>query len=104
LTLTAEEVERRAGLLVEQLVSNTTTLELLKGESAVGGGAAPTSQLPTTLVGITHASLSPQEVEHSLRTSSPPIIARISEGKVLLDLRTVFSDQEPALLEALKNL
>jgi L-seryl-tRNA(Ser) seleniumtransferase len=79
-------------------------VELIVGESTLGGGAGPTSNVPTTLIAITHPEKSAQEIEHHLRSSTPPIISRISEGKVLLDLRTVFPDQLPALREALKTL
>jgi len=59
---------------------------------------------PTTLIALTHPKKSAQEIEHELRNLSPPIIARISEGKVLLDLRTVFDDQLPAIRAALAAL
>jgi len=70
----------------------------------LGGGAGPTSTFPTTLIAITHPNRSAQDIEHQLRTSLPPIITRIAEGKVLLDLRTVFNDQLEALHVALKHL
>src|SRR5215213_9820578 len=96
LSLTAEELEQRARRLAEGL-----NAELLPDESALGGGAGPTSSLPTTLVAISHPKKSAQEIEHDLRHYSPPIIARIAEGKVLLDLRTVFEDQLPTVRAAL---
>jgi L-seryl-tRNA(Ser) seleniumtransferase len=102
LSLTAEEIEQRARSLIAGL--DAVNFELILGESTLGGGAGPTSNVPTTLIAITHAERSAQEIEHHLRTSTPPIIARISEGKVILDLRTVFPDQLPALHEALKSL
>jgi L-seryl-tRNA(Ser) seleniumtransferase len=105
LSLTPDELEQRARNLVGQIeVAGALRLELQTGESTVGGGAGPTSTLPTTLIAITHAGRSAQEIEQQLRTSSPPVISRISEGKVLLDLRTVFTDQVAALLHALKQL
>lgn len=104
LSLSADELEQRARSLVEAVLTTNLELELVPGESAIGGGAGPTSTLPTTLIALTHPNKSAQEIEHELRTSSPPIIARISEGKVLLDLRTVFSEEIPALLETLKHL
>ena len=104
LSLTNEELRHRAQSIVDGLNASTIQLELLEGESALGGGAGPTSTFPTTLIAITHSERSAQDIEHQLRTSSPPIICRISEGKVLLDLRTVFEDQTPAIIEALKNL
>ncbi len=101
LALTADEIEQRSRSLIEALEHTGIKLELVPGESAIGGGAGPTSTLPTTLIAITHERKSAQEIEHHLRLSSPPIIARISEGRVLLDLRTVFPEQIPALREAL---
>ncbi|HEX7774619.1 MAG TPA: L-seryl-tRNA(Sec) selenium transferase [Pyrinomonadaceae bacterium] len=104
LSLTAEEVEQRAKSIIEGLDGSSVRFELIEGESTLGGGAGPTSNVPTTLIAVTHPEKSAQEIEHQLRTSKPPIISRISEGKVLLDLRTVFPDQLSALRSALKNL
>jgi L-seryl-tRNA(Ser) seleniumtransferase len=86
------------------LNSSEFEFELLEGESALGGGAGPTSTFPTSLIAITHPDKSAQEIEHQLRYSSPPIISRISDGKVLLDLRTVFEEQLSDVSAALKNL
>ena len=99
LSLSAEEIEQRARALVEGLDA-----ELITGESALGGGAGPTSKIPSTLIAITHPEKSAQEIEQMLRSYSPPIIARISEGKVLLDLRTVFPDQLSVLRQALDRI
>ena len=104
LSLTADELEQRARSLIEAVSTKDLQLELVPGESAIGGGAGPTSTLPTTLVALSHPNKSAQEIEHQLRTSSPPIIARISEGRVLLDVRTVSSEEIPALSEALNNV
>jgi L-seryl-tRNA(Ser) seleniumtransferase len=101
LSRTAAELEQRAQSVVEGLDAK---FELISGESALGGGAGPTSTFPTTLIAITHPERSAQDIEHYLRTSSPPIISRISEGKVLLDLRTVFDDQIEVLQSALRRL
>ena len=104
LSLTGEELRQRAQSVVDGLDTSKVQVELLDGESALGGGAGPTSTFPTTVIAITHSEKSAQDIEHQLRTSSPPIIGRISEGKVLLDLRTVFEDQLPVLREALHRL
>jgi L-seryl-tRNA(Ser) seleniumtransferase len=99
LSVSGEELEQRA-----QRVAEGLELELVTGESALGGGAGPTSTFPTTLIAITHPSKSAQEIEHELRNYSPPIIGRIAEGKVLLDLRTVFDDQLPVVRAALASI
>lgn len=104
LALTVDEIEQRARSLIEAVGQSGATFELLEGESTIGGGAGPTSTLPTTLVAITHPEQSAQEIENQLRASSVPIISRISEGKVLLDLRTVFPEEVPLVVDALNNL
>jgi L-seryl-tRNA(Ser) seleniumtransferase len=104
LSLTAKEVEQRARSVIEGLDAGSAKFELIAGESTLGGGAGPTSNVPTTLIAITHPERSAQDIEHQLRTSLTPTIARISEGKVLLDLRTVFPDQLAALRKTLENL
>lgn len=101
LSLTAEELQQRAQSMIEGLDSK---FELIAGQSTLGGGAGPTSTFPTTLIAITHPEKSAQDIEHQLRSSSPPIIARISEDRVLIDLRTVFDDQLQVLHESLARL
>jgi L-seryl-tRNA(Ser) seleniumtransferase len=99
LSATPEELRQRAQSLAEGLDA-----ELLPSESALGGGAGPTSILPTTLLAITHPKKSAHQIEHELRHYSPPIIATVADEKVLLDLRTVFEDQLPTIRAALATI
>jgi L-seryl-tRNA(Ser) seleniumtransferase len=77
---------------------------MVEGESAMGGGAAPTARLGTSLIALRHDSLSPSALGQYLRRNSPPVVARIAEDNVLLDLRTVNHDEEEELLSALASL
>ncbi len=104
LALSREEIAGRARALIDELSGGALQLSLEDGESAVGGGAGPASSLPTMLVAVTHARLNAQEIERLLRSSSPAVIGRISEGKVLLDLRTVLPDELPELVTTLKKM
>jgi len=78
-------------------------VHLSEGSSVVGGGSCPESHLPTTLIVIESDSARPNAIETRLRSQDPPIILRLEEDKVLIDLRTVFPAQEPALIEALQK-
>ena len=105
IAMSAAEIKARADRLVERLgprLESGTQLKVIDGESAVGGGAAPTAHLQTALVSLAHASLTANQVEAALRSSAPPVIARIVDDRVLLDLRTVAeaeeSDVERAIL------
>ena len=75
---------------------------VVAGESAVGGGSLPGATLPTALLAID--SVAPDTVMTRLRASDPPVIARVSTGRVLLDPRTVLPDQRDDLLHALKSV
>lgn len=104
LSLTREDLQNRSIGLVSKVSNTNLTARLEDSESAIGGGAGPTANLPTVLIALTHTARSAQEIESALRNSSTPIVTRISEGKVLLDLRTVFPHQEKLVLDALNHL
>lgn len=92
--LTMEEIGRRAEALARRVDSSKLKIDILDGVSVIGGGAAPSSVLPTRLLALSCKDLSPDEVMARLRAGDPPIIARVEEGQVLLDLRTVFPEQD----------
>ena len=79
-------------------------LEVVDGESVIGGGAAPSSVLPTRLVALSSAGLSADELAARLRSSDPPIVARVEDGRVLLDLRTVFAEEDTLIAAALQRI
>lgn len=102
--MTKEEIAARAEQLVKKLQNARVKLELVDGESVVGGGAAPGATLPTRLISISVDGLATEELAARLRAIDPPLIARIEEGRVLLDLRTVFPSQESTLLAGLQTV
>jgi L-seryl-tRNA(Ser) seleniumtransferase len=106
LTLTKELISERAQAIVDELssVSKSVIFELIDGESAIGGGAGPNANLPTTLIAISDSTRTAQEIESFFRTSETPLIARIADQKVLIDLRTVFVEQEAAIVALLNRL
>jgi len=107
--LSKDEIACRAEKIVSTVASTPAKstylkLELLDGESVIGGGAAPSALLPTRLIALTHADLSADELSARMRANTPPIIARVEEGRVLIDLRTVFPEQDANLVTALASL
>jgi len=107
--LSKDEIACRAEKIVSTVASTPAKstylkLELLDGESVIGGGAAPSALLPTRLIALTHADLSADELSARMRANTPPIIARVEEGRVLIDLRTVFPEQDANLATALASL
>jgi len=78
--------------------------EIIAGESLVGGGSAPTSALATFVVAVTAQSLSADQLSERLRMWDTPIVARVEEGRVMLDLRTVPEGQEEEIARALMEI
>ena len=103
--LSADEIGRRAQALAEKLRTNARKIEVevVDGVSVIGGGAAPGATLPTVLLAITCKGLSADEFAARLRAHQPPIVARVEQGKVLLDLRTVFPEQDAIIATALSR-
>lgn len=104
--LTQEEIGERAAALAKAVISSSSKLriEIIDGESVIGGGAAPSSVLPSRVLALTHADLHAENISARLRKFSPPIIARVEEGRVLLDLRTVFPNQDKSVAEAIRQI
>jgi L-seryl-tRNA(Ser) seleniumtransferase len=93
----AEEIEERARALGDRLAAGGWTVALVSGWSAVGGGSAPGLGLPTVLLAIERDGQSAAATEQWLRTLDPPVIARIENDRVVLDLRTVLPAQDETL-------
>jgi L-seryl-tRNA(Ser) seleniumtransferase len=99
--LSKDEIGQRAEALAERIKTPKLSLEVTDGESVIGGGAAPSAVLPTRLLTVACEGLSAHELSSSLRAADPPIITRVEDGRVLLDLRTVFPQQDEAIVKAL---
>jgi L-seryl-tRNA(Ser) seleniumtransferase len=107
IALSAQEIRERAENLINRIrdkIPKTIRLEAVEGDSAAGGGSGPTSRLPTVLISVAHIKLTPNQIEAALRQADTPIIARIVDDRVLLDLRTVAQQEESDLERALLSL
>ena len=101
----AEEIGARALRLAQKIDGRGgLRAEVREGESVIGGGSTPGQSLPTRLLAVTHAGRSAQELEQSLRRNSPPVLARVENDLVLLDLRTVFAEQDEEIARAFERL
>ncbi len=98
-------VLRMAGLPVEALAVRAEILaaavraaglgaSVIAGTSAIGGGSAPGTLIPTMLVALVHPRVSPDALEARLRALDPPVIARIAGDCVVFDLRTVAPEDD----------
>jgi L-seryl-tRNA(Ser) seleniumtransferase len=98
-----EELRRRAeGLAAALRGVAVLTAEVGQDVAYVGGGSLPDQAMKTWVVEVQAAGLGDADLAHRLRTGSPAVMGRLRDGKVVLDVRTVFPDQEPALVEAFR--
>ena len=94
ITMKPDAIARRAEAWSEEVGG-----QVIAGESTVGGGSLPGETLPTALLAFEAAR--PHHLMGQLRQADPPVIARIADGRVLLDPRTVLPEQDGNLLSAL---
>ncbi|MFQ5817636.1 MAG: L-seryl-tRNA(Sec) selenium transferase [Terriglobia bacterium] len=104
--LTAAEIGVRAAQITERLRAEAgvqATFEVVNGRSVIGGGSTPGQSLATKLVALRPVRISPAELAARLRQHDPPVLARVERERVLVDLRTVFAEQEAELVAAVRQ-
>ena len=94
--LDAAQIRARAERLLPML--NGLRAALTPGSSVIGGGSTPAQALPTCLIAIEHEHAT--ALERRLRAGDPPVVARIEDGRLLIDLRTVLPEEESLLVRA----
>ena len=101
-----DELQRRGRSLVEQInqLRGIRSAQLVESQAYLGGGAVPTEAIPSCAIVLTAESMDEEELASRLRTGSPAVLPRISDGQVWLDLRTMFPDQDSQLVKALQSL
>jgi len=106
LRVTDEELQHRAEHIARQLRISSPHLEIevVESRSVLGGGAAPGSTLPSRALAVRRGGLSADEMLVRLRQWEMPIIARVEDDRVLLDLRTVEASQDATVTAALGSI
>jgi L-seryl-tRNA(Ser) seleniumtransferase len=75
--------------------------EVIAGNSMIGGGSTPAQPLPSLIVAVACADV--VEAERRCRMADPPVVARIEDGRLLFDLRTVFPTEEDELARVIRE-
>ena len=92
LAVSGEDLRASAAQLCALLKERGVAAEVVAQSGPVGGGSVPTQLLPTFAVALPVDKLSPNQAEQALRCREKPIIGRITEGRLLLDVRTIFPE------------
>jgi L-seryl-tRNA(Ser) seleniumtransferase len=98
LTGDVKELESRAQAIATSLRDHGVEADIVSSTASVGGGAFPTAQIPSCAVSLKGDARAQEE---RLRHSDPPVIGRINEDRLLLDLRTVFPREDATLVRAI---
>jgi L-seryl-tRNA(Ser) seleniumtransferase len=93
--LSPAEIRGRA----KRICAKLPALEVIEGKSVAGGGSTPEQSLPTWLLAVPGDAV---EQERALRAQSPPVIGRIENDRLVLDMRTVQPQEEADLVKALQ--
>ena len=102
----SDEIERRARALaatLERSGKGKLKVEAVATESVTGGGSMPGRTLASWATALSHAEMSAADVMLRLRSGSPPVVARVEDDRVLLDLRTVFPEDDDVLSRAVRE-
>jgi L-seryl-tRNA(Ser) seleniumtransferase len=104
--LSAADIAHSAEDMAQRLRESAPRLrvEIVESRSVLGGGSAPGSTLPTRALAISSDSMNADELLRRLRQWQTPIIARVEDGRVLLDLRTVEPAQDETIVAALVKI
>ena len=102
--LSKDQVGQRAQTIARGLSASNLAAEVIDGASVIGGGAAPSAVLPTSLLAVAVKGFKTDELLARLRTVDPPVVARVVDGRVVLDLRTVLPAQDAVIATALRTI
>jgi L-seryl-tRNA(Ser) seleniumtransferase len=99
------ELRQRAEMLAVRLreVAGVAKVKVCDDVAYVGGGSLPDQTMKTCVLEVEACSVSDTDLAQRLRVGSPAVVGRLRDGKLVLDVRTVFPHQEPALVEALRQ-
>lgn len=105
ISATRDQLRPRCERLRDELLKlpAVASAEIRDEVTYVGGGSLPDQAIPTLVVAVTVKHLSEGEFAARLRENIPAVLVRVQDGKVLLDLRTVFEAQEAMLVGAVQS-
>ena len=98
-----DELRRRAQGSVRRILRSGAemALNIIEGESALGGGSLPATPIKTWLLSVALPGYSAETLSERLRRHEPPVIARVAENAVLLDMRTLLPNEDKEIVNAL---
>jgi L-seryl-tRNA(Ser) seleniumtransferase len=105
LAVPLEELHRRAEGLALKLrqIESLQRVDVIEDTAYVGGGSLPDQAMKTVVVAVQCADVDDAEFAERLRAGTPAVVGRLQQGSILLDLRTIFPDQEQSLVQCVRT-
>ena len=106
ITKDIKEIEENANVLFDKLsnLNNEANIQIEDTLSQIGGGSLPAERLKSKCVSITPKNMSTALLEEKLRFGESPVVARISDDKLIIDMRTVLNGEIDILADKLINI
>jgi len=105
LTEPVQEVKKRARKLLQKIRRAGIpgiTAGLGQAMAAAGGGSLPAQNIPSAIVSIRCDKMTPARLEAGLRRAPVPVLVRVDENEILIDLRTVTESEFGFITDGLK--
>ena len=103
---TTEEIKRRADRLAERIARATPNfmVDVSPSVARSGGGTLPLYEIPSHAVRLQDETGDAELLADRLRSADPPVVGRVGEGRLWLDVRTLLDGDEEAVVEAVRNI
>jgi L-seryl-tRNA(Ser) seleniumtransferase len=98
-----DELRARAAAIVTRLQGLPMKITIGIGTGKAGGGALPKSIVPSITIDFLPENCTVEEFAAALRRSTPPVIGYVGNRRFKLDLRTIFSHQDEAVVDAIRT-
>lgn len=100
-----DKLKQRAKKIAAKINQETNfKAEAIPTQAESGGGALPATPISSFGVALSSLRIPAQKLQEYLRNFEPPVIVRVQEDKVILDMRTIFPEEEKIIINALKNI
>ncbi len=106
MTTPMEELERRAEIFAKKLelkMPQECEIEIIQCENPIGGGSLPGEMLRSVAVTLGAKSIMPMEVAARMRTGDLPVIVRLSEERLIFDMRTMYEKEFDVVVEVVSQ-
>ena len=104
ISLSKERLFGKADVLKTKLSSLDFDIRIEEDKAEVGGGSYPASYLESVAVKLTHRKLHATEIERKLLEVEIPIITRIKDNSIILDMRTLRTREFDIVKAALEEV